>query len=280
MHVLLALRACGCRKPLSGSEMHPTPEQPPRESWLIKSLIAGAMTAAMVAMVFCFPTWWLTWCLVAGVGVFVWMSFHHPDHWHRRMAASMLAAAVGLSVLPMLKASGELKNIGWFSIAVDNSSWVAGLCVVAAIVAMIIDRTTRHGHPHRQEANEPPPEPSQSTHQPSQQQPMRPIAHPAYTGVVDAEVFGHPWRARMLAGKAMDAKPFCLRHRVPLRPLPGGTDWRCPQEACGYYQYHPKLAFMASDKREFLTAVYNLIEQRVREGVGYTICPDDESSHI
>jgi hypothetical protein len=260
--------------------MHPTSAEPPQESWLIKSLVAGVLTVAAVAMLFWFPTWWLTWCLIAGAGVFVWMTFHHPDHWYRRMAVLMLTSAVGLSALPMLKARGELKDIGWFSVAVDNSPWVAGLCVIAAIAAMIIDRTIRHGQPHSQEAKEPTPATSQTTQQAVQPQLVGPVAHPAYTGVVDAEVFGHVWRARMLAGKVIDAKPFCLRHRVPLQPLPGGTDWRCPQQACGYYQYQPKLALMASDKLEFLTAVNKLIEQRVREGVGFAICPDDETSHI
>jgi hypothetical protein len=273
MHVLLALRVD------AGSPMQATPA-PPFDPWLVKSMIAAVLAMALAAVVIFFPTSRLTWVLMVGAIVFVGMLFYHPAHWHRRMAASMLAAAVSLSILPMLKATGELKQIGWFSVIVDNSPWGAGFFILGAVATMVLEMKARHDQPNRQEAKEPPSSTNQATQPPAQPLPSGPGAHPAYTGVVDAVVFGHPWRARMLAGKAVDAKPFCLRHRVPLHPMPGGTDWRCPQEACGYYQYHPQLAFMATDKRKYLTAVYNLIEQRLCEGVGFTICPDDQSAHI
>lgn len=115
----------------------------------------------------------------------------------------------------------------------------------------------------------------------SQVIPQHPGPQPSFTGVVEVPLDGRVWRVRFSVGKPIDAKPFCPRHGVPLKPRSASSNnWHCTNHSCDYYQYIPSLAVLSTDRTELLTRVYSQIERSVREGVGYRVCPDDPSSQI
>jgi hypothetical protein len=264
--------------------MQPATAPPaPHDTWTVRSLIAASAVMALVAMVIFWPTWPITWIAMAGAATFALMLSHHPVHWRRRMAGYMLTAAVGLSVPPMFKAEGVLKDVGWISIAVDSSPWIAVALVAGAVLTIAIEAKSQPGSPHSHAVEDKSSAEARDRAPASQlPNPQPPGPQPSFTGVVQVPVDGRVWRARLLAGQAIDAKPFCPRHGVELKPRSDGNNWHCTQLSCDYRLYMPSLAILAppADKAEFLGHVYTQIERRVREGNGYVVCPDEASLQI
>ncbi len=118
-----------------------------KDRWWLWSLLAAVAAMLQALLVWHFPRSVWSWLPLVGAAVFIAMMYRHPATWYRRMSRYCLWAALASGAAPALNLFIDVPSLGWLQLAVDNSPWLAGLFVLAAMVFAWIDERSRNPIP-------------------------------------------------------------------------------------------------------------------------------------
>ncbi len=213
----------------------------------------------------------------------------HREVWSKLIGVEMEAGGAASAAYQAANSIGffMIRSVSDLADAAKDSSevvsWRAYACEVAALYLIALLRSGPIPPALSPDIERRSPEAENDSTRPhiSPTESQRVVPNPSLTGVVEAFVDGTVWRARFHAGSAVDAKPSCPRHHIPLSPENWwGENWRCDYKGCNYTRCIPRLSSLDQSKVQYVRFVYRQIEQMVRDGVGYIVCADDDSAYV